>query len=181
MATVVWRATVDDLHRVEGKAELVGGELVLMHASGGWHGIASKNILVSLDRHAKKIRSGFAFGDNIAFLCDLPARHSFSPDCAYYVGSPPDADFLPMAPIFAVEVRGKEDYGSGAERRMSKKREDYFVAGTAVVWDVDPKTSEIRVYRPTNPEAPTIYGPGTQADAEPAVTGWTFPVDELLA
>ncbi len=33
-------ATIEDLYRVDGKAEIVGGELVLMSAAGGFHGFA---------------------------------------------------------------------------------------------------------------------------------------------
>jgi Uma2 family endonuclease len=182
MATITWNATVKDLWRVEGKAELVDGELVAMHASGRSHGIASKNILISLDAHVRRLAIGVAFGDNIAFLCDLPNRRSFSPDCAYYIGPDSGADFLPRAPIFAVEVRGKEDYGAGAERRMARKRADYFAAGTQVVWDVDLEGDDnIRVYRGDNPKTPAIYRRGQRAEAEPAVPGWTFAIDELWA
>ncbi|HWB00781.1 MAG TPA: Uma2 family endonuclease [Pirellulales bacterium] len=181
MATITWNATVDDLYKVDSKAELVDGELLIMPAGGRWHGTASKNILISLDAHVRRLGVGMALGDNVGFLCDLPNRRSFSPDCAYYTGPDSGVDFLPRAPVFAVEVRSKEDYGSGADRRIARKRADYFTAGTQVVWDVDIDANEIRVYRATNPEKPTVYGSGTLAEAEPAVPGWTFAVDELLA
>ena len=38
----------------------------------------------------------------------------------------------------------------------------------------------IRVYRADEPENPTIYRRGEVAEAEPAVPGWRFPVDELF-
>jgi Uma2 family endonuclease len=181
MATINWNATVEDLYRVEGKAELVDGELVLMHGSGYLHGIATTNILLRLHAHVKKLGVGVAFGDNIVFLCDLPNRRSFSPDCAYYTGPASGVSFAPQPPVFAVEIRGKDDYGPGAERRMARKRADYFAAGTQVVWDVDPSANTIAVYRQTSPEKPVVYHPGELAEAEPAVPGWTFAVDELLA
>lgn len=181
MATITWHATVDDLRRVEGKAELVDGELVLMHGSGYLHGIATANIFVSLHAFVKKLGVGVAFGDNIVFLCDLPNRKSFSPDLCYYTGPDSGEKFAPQVPVFAVEVRGEDDYGRGPDRRLAKKRADYFIAGSQVVWDVDPRAHEIHVYRATEPESPTTYGTGSRADAEPAVPGWRFPVDELLS
>lgn len=72
------------------------------------------------------------------------------------------------------------------ERRPSKtcikcKNTDYFAAGTVVVWDVDGLPEEcVRVYRASDPENPTIYRRGETAEAEPAVPGWTFVVDELF-
>lgn len=64
---------------------------------------------------------------------------------------------------------------------MAAKRADYFAAGTQVVWDVDVlRENLIRAYRPNDPENPTVYRRGENADAEPAVPGWRFPVDELF-
>jgi hypothetical protein len=39
----------------------------------------------------------------------------------------------------------------------------------------------VKVYRYTDPDNPTIYRRGEVAEAEPAVPGWTMPVDELFA
>ena len=85
------------------------------------------------------------------------------------------------APALAVEVRSNGDYGLRAERAMAAKRADYFAAGTRVVWDVDVLREElIRVYRADDPEHPAIYRRGEMAEAEPAVLGWRFPVQELF-
>jgi len=49
------------------------------------------------------------------------------------------------------------------------------------VWDVDLLNDDvIKVYRFTDPETPTIYKRGDIAEAEPAVPGWTMPVDALF-
>jgi Uma2 family endonuclease len=64
---------------------------------------------------------------------------------------------------------------------MAKKRADYFAAGTKAVWDVDLESDEVvRVYRASSPNDPTVYRRGETAEAEPAVSGWTMPVDELF-
>ena len=64
---------------------------------------------------------------------------------------------------------------------MAAKRATYFAAGTQVVWDVDVlRDVLIRAYRATAPDAPTVYRRGERADAEPALPGWTFPVDEIF-
>jgi Uma2 family endonuclease len=46
-------------------------------------------------------------------------------------------------------------------RGLAGKRADYFAAGTLVVWDVDLfRDGLVRVYRATDPLAPTIYRRG---------------------
>jgi Uma2 family endonuclease len=174
-------ATIDDLYRVEGKAELVDGKLVLMPLTGDAHGTAVANITFSLKRHQRRHGGGRVYADNVGFVVHLPNRRSFSPDAAWYVGPRSGAKFLDGAPVLAVEVRSEEDYGPSAERRIAAKRADYFAAGTQVVWDVDVlREGLIRVYRADDPEHPTVYRRGEVAEAEPAVPGWRMPVDELF-
>ena len=90
--------------------------------------------------------------------------------------------FMQGAPVFAVEVRSENDYGPAAEREMAAKRADYFVAGTLVVWDVDLLSDDVvRVHRNGEAERPAaVYGRGQNAEAEPAVPGWTMLVDDLF-
>lgn len=176
-------ATVADLYRFhgDGKAEIVNGELVVMTPSGGLHGYAVGEIMASLRDHAKRTGSGVAFGDSVGFIVNLPNRRSFAPDAAFWTGGPLTAKFPEGAPVFAVEVRSPEDYGAVAERRMAQKRADYFAAGTLVVWDVDVlRNRVVRVFRAADPNNPTLYHAGEIAEAEPAVPGWSMPVDDLF-
>jgi Uma2 family endonuclease len=180
MSTKV-EATIEDLYKVEGKAELVNGEIILMSPTGRRPGYAGDAILVSLFQYSKRHRVGIAVGDNKAFVVNLPHRKSFSPDVAFDIGPDTGMKFFNGAPVFAVEVRSECDYGPRAERQMAKKREDYFAAGTLVVWDVDLLSDDVvRVYRASEPEKAVIYGRGEIAEAEPAVPGWTMAVDDLF-
>lgn len=178
------RATVEDLYRVPGnaKAELVNGELLLMSPTGEAPSRAGGRIYISLDAHERNVGGGYAFPDNAGFLVNLPKRESFSPDAAWYKGTlKGSGKFLDGSPALAVEVRSEGDYGPAAEREMASKRDDYFAAGTLVVWDVDVlKDRVVRVYRSSDPQHPTVYNSGQLAEAEPAVPGWTMPVDDLL-
>lgn len=178
-----WAATIDDLYRVpeHGKAELVDGELVLMSPTGFLPGRASAKICRSLEDYERRTGSGYAIPDNVGFVVDLPHRRSFSPDAAFYVGTPSRGKFLDGAPVLAVEVRSDEDYGQGAERKMAQKRADYFAAGTRVVWDVDVLREEfVRVYVAENPDRPRVYRRGDVAEAAPALPGWSMAVDDLF-
>jgi Uma2 family endonuclease len=174
-------ATIEDLYKVEGKAELVNGEIVEMPPAGDEPGAASLEIVVSLRDYARRTGSGRAYPDGTGFHVHLPHRQAFSPDTAYHIGPRTGMDFLEGAPIFAVEVRSKSDYGSAAERAMAQKRADYFACGTQVVWDVDLLSQDvIKSYKASAPDTPVIFRRGDIADAEPAVPGWRMAVDELF-
>ena len=179
MSTKV-QATIEDLYKVEGKAELVNGEIILMSPTGALPGYAEDEIFSSLRNYSKRRKTGLAVGDNKAFVVNLPHRKSFSPDVAFYVGEI-TMRFFEGAPVFAVEVRSEGDYGPRAERAMAEKRADYFAAGTLVVWDVDLLGADVvRVYRASDPESATIYHRGEIAEAEPAVPEWVMSVDDLF-
>ena len=138
----------------------------------------------SLDDHAESTGRGVVFTDSMGFaVAELASgRESFSPDASYYAGPIPENPmrFVWRPPTFAVEVRSETDYGPAAERALAAKRSDYFEAGTAVVWDVDPVARTIRKYGAESPAEPTWFGPGQEADAEPAAPGWRIPVDRLF-
>jgi Uma2 family endonuclease len=177
----MWEATVDDLYRVDQKAELVGGELVLMAGTGGLPNFAGGQIFVSLHAYARATRAGYALTDNATFIVDLPNRRSFSPDVSFTTVPALTRKFINGAPCFAVEVRSDGDYGPAAERAMADKRADYFAAGTLVVWDVDVLDEHlVRVFRAGEPDAPRVYHRGELAEAEPALSGWSMPVDDLF-
>ncbi len=186
MATIpTTRATLDDLAREPGKAELIGGRIVRFMPTGFLPNQVAGRIFLSLAGFVNQIGRGFVFTDNMGFAVpELPSgRESFSPDAAYYLGSPPAKrmKFIEGPPTFAVEVRSEGDYGPAAEREIAAKRADYFAAGTAVVWDVDPVAEIVHVYRANDPDRVTTYGRGQEAEAEPAVPGWRVAVDWLFA
>jgi Uma2 family endonuclease len=180
MSTKV-EATIEDLYKVEGKAELVNGEIILMSPTGYWPHYAADEIFSSLREYNRRHKIGRVVSDNAAFVVNLPHRKSFSPDAAFFDGRDPGMKFIQGAPVFAVEVRSEGDYEPRAERRIAQKRADYFAAGTLVVWDVDVLSDDVvRVYRAGDPERTTIYRRGQIAEAEPAVPGWTMPVNDLF-
>ena len=179
------RATLDDLARAPGKAELIGGRIVQLMATGHTPNQVAGRIFRSLADHADNTGQGVAYTDNMGFAVpELPSgRESFSPDAAYYVGPLPKnrMKFVAGPPTLAVEVRSENDYGAAAEAEMADKRTDYILAGTLVVWDVDPVAECIHVYRAVQPIAPVTYRRGQFAEAEPAVPGWQVAVDWIFA
>jgi Uma2 family endonuclease len=181
--TTKTQATIEDLYRVpeNGKAEIVNGELILMPPTGDLPSRVAFNIASSLREFARGKNVGRAYPDNTGYKVNLPDRDSFSPDASFYTGKSTGMKFLEGAPVFAAEVRSEFDYGKRAEAAIIKKRNDYFAAGTLVVWEVDLLSEDtIKVYRASDANNPTIYLRGDIAEAEPAVPGWKMPVDELF-
>jgi Uma2 family endonuclease len=178
-------ATLEDLARVDGKAELIAGRIIRLMPTGRKPSRVASRIFRSLDDHAEATGRGEAYGDNTGFAVAplTSGRQSFAPDASYFLGPfPADAmRFLEGPPTFAVEVRSENDFGDAAEAAMAAKRADYFEAGTAVVWDVDPVHELVRKYRADSPEQPILFARGQEADAEPAVPGWRMPVDWIFA
>jgi Uma2 family endonuclease len=175
------RAAIEDLYKVEGKAELVNGEIVHMPPAGDDLGFASLKIATSLSAYTRCTRRGRAYGNGTDFKVNLPHREAFSPDRAYYIGQRTGMRFPEGASIFAVEVRSAYDYGPAAERAMAEKRADYFACGAIVVWDMDLLSEDvIQSYKASDPQHPVIFRRGDIADAETAVLGWRIPVNDLF-
>jgi len=179
------RATLDDLYRTPGKAELIGGRIEQLMATGRIPNRVAFRITRSLDDFASQTGKGEAYTDNMGFaIPELPSgRESFSPDASYYGGPMPvdSMRFIEGPPTFAAEVRSENDYTTAAEAQMADKRADYFAAGTGVVWDVDPVAECIHVYRASDPSRPITYQRGQVAEAEPAVPGWRVAVDWIFS
>jgi Uma2 family endonuclease len=74
--------------------------------------------------------------------------------------------FINGPPAFAVEVRSENDCTPSAEAAILAKRADYFLAGTRVVWDVDPVGERIVKHRPESPDEPVVYAHGEFADCD---------------
>jgi Uma2 family endonuclease len=173
------RATLDDLYNEPGKAELIGGRIVQLMATGHKPNRVAGRIFRKLAEFAETNGKGEAFTDNMGFAVPelRSGRESFSPDAAYYVGELPKNPmrFVEGAPTFAVDIRSEND----EEPKMADKRADYFEAGTKVIWDVDTVAECIHKY--TDPTHSVTYQRGEIADAEPAVPAWKVDVDWIFS
>lgn len=176
------KATIEDLAITKFKTEIVNDELIVFGPTTYRPGRAAGVIFGALFDHHDRHGGGLPINSRVSFVVDLPHRRALCPDAGWYTGPEWD-DFPHGAPVFAAEVRERNEVGPAAEERLAAKRADYFAAGTMVVWDVDVLGGEdvVRAYRADDPEHPAIHRRGEIADAEPAVPGWRMPVDELFA
>lgn len=172
---------MEQLMKIDGKAEIVGGKIKSQMPTGKEPGLSALQIVVSLYMYAQRIGRGRAVGDNAIFRVDLPNRKTFSPDAAY-IDEERDGSMrgIQGAPLFAVEVRSENDYGLPAERAIEAKIAEYLAAGTRAVWDVDLLSENVVTLHQPQAE-PQIFRRGDVVNAGAALVDWTMNVGEIFA
>ncbi|MBA3315214.1 MAG: Uma2 family endonuclease [Planctomycetota bacterium] len=177
-------ATIDDLYKVDGKAELIDGRIVRFMPTGRKPGRVAFQIAIRLNEYAGRTGRGEVYADNVGYTVHELAsgRRSFSPDASYFLGPFPENEmrFLEGPPTFAVEVRSERDSGKVAEAELAAKRADYFEAGTLAVWDVDPVAEVVRLYQADAPTQAIEFSSSDVAHAEPAVPGWRIALIDIF-
>jgi Uma2 family endonuclease len=140
-------ATIDDLLKPENEGcELVEGTLVEKAASwqasflGSWLLTMINNFVLARNLGAVTGEQGFLH------LPDGPVR---GPDVAFTSWGRmanrrwPDEPIPQMAPDLVVEVLNPNN----TRAEMARKRGEYFRSGVQLVWEIDPRTRTVRVFR----------------------------------
>jgi len=105
--TVKTQATIEDLYHVDGKAEIVNGEIIHMPPTGFLPGRTGGAVYRSLSAHERNTKTGFAIPDNVGFHVNLPNRESFSPDAAWFTADNGIGQSGTASPAFATSPRRK--------------------------------------------------------------------------
>ena len=159
--------TVDEflmLPQSEMKEELVRGEVRVNPPAGGPHGVAGANLIGRLIAHVTERELGQVFGDGVGYqLTQIP--HTVRVPDASFVRQ----DRMPVegvgpglfkfAPDIAIEVLSPSETAS----EVQEKIDDYLVAGTSLVWVVDPVRRTAMIVSRNAPlellhESDTLYG-----------------------
>lgn len=138
-----------------GPAELVRGEVRLMSYASWAHATVAANAFLLLWAHVRPRGLGECLPDNAGFRFTIPGatRDTVrSPDAAFvYARRVPPAGvpfgWIPFAPDLAVEVLSPSDTVS----EFQEKLDDYFAAGTALVWAINPARRTVEVHTPDAP------------------------------
>jgi Uma2 family endonuclease len=112
-----------------------------------------------------KLRPGLVCIPDVAFLAYQSFPNSKLPDDAIWA----------IAPDLAVEVLSK----SNTKAEMSRKRKEYFAAGTRLVWEFDAKARTVAVY--TSPDQSTLLDQNQTLGGDPVLSGLTISLSELFA
>ncbi len=80
-----------------------------------------------------------------------------------------------LVPNLAIEILST----SNSSGEMKKKRKDYFAAGVELVWEINPETREVLVYRSETDT--TRLRQGDVLSGESVLPGFTLALDDLFS
>jgi Uma2 family endonuclease len=161
------------------KGELVRGELRVTPPGGGPHGTAASNLHYLLSMYAREHGLGRAFVDGIGYeLVQLP--HTVRvPDCSFVRAErlPPGGigpGLLKPAPDLAVEVLSPSERALDLEEKL----DDYAIAGTPLVWVIDPVRRSVAVYELGQPRR--RLSESDRLDGGDVIPGFSCQVAEIF-
>ena len=163
----------------EGKSELVRGEVRLTPPAGAPHGMAAANLVIALGAYVRARQLGHVFGDAVGYeLVQFP--HTVRVPDASFVR----ADRIPaegvgpglfrFPPDLAIEVLSPSETASSLEEKIR----DYAMAGTALIWIVDPARRTIMCI-PADASVSWL-AEGDTLDGGTLIPGFSCPVVDVF-
>jgi Uma2 family endonuclease len=130
------------------RCELVRGEIIEMDPSGGEHGEIATTLAILLGTHIRNQHLGKAYGAETGFILGRSPDTVRGADFAFIAQArlpqaAPIKGFVPLAPDLAVEIVSPSD----RTRDVSEKVREYLVAGTGMIWIIEPELWTVTVYR----------------------------------
>ena len=171
---MVCRGEIDpDLHW-----ELIEGEVVEIPPESMGNSNVEATIIAALSNFAR-VAGGRAFSSSLGATVGADRRQLREVDAAYVgpaslLNSP--GPWMNGAPDLVVEVLSRGQYGPAYAH--GKVRE-YLEAGAQLVWLVDARHEEVRVYRPNSNEY-TINRNDAVLTLEPIIGGFALKVSDIF-
>lgn len=163
----------------EYRIELVRGRPVREPRPGAEHGWITGELIGRLHTHVRDDRRGLVVTET-GFLLTAEPPTVRGPDIAYIAARNLPAGGIPIgfwrvAPDLAVEVVSP----SNAATEIQEKVLEYLVAGTRLVWVVDPRTRSVTVYR-SRDQVRVLTG-GDELDGADVLPGFRLVIGDLFA
>ena len=158
--------------------ELIEGEIVDVPPASGDGSQTELNVAGPLWEFAR-VAGGKAFNASAGFLVGKDHQQLRAPDAAYIAPDRVQESYprwIDGAPDLAVEVLSRGQYGPAYA--YGKIRE-YFEAGAQLVWLMDRRGKEVRVYR-ANSDVYTIYRNDAMLTLEPIIAGFQLKVSDIF-
>lgn len=176
--------TADELlkiHVPNMRVELVKGVPMVREPAGYVHGRVTMNLtarlVLFLDRYAAGPRGQLIAADTGFTLATGPDTVR-SPDIAYFrpgrAPSPETPGFSKVVPDLVVDVLSPED----RPREIQERAWQWLVAGTQVVWVVDPRRGTTHIYRSDGSEE--FVGPEGSLRGEDLLPGFTCRLEAIM-
>jgi Uma2 family endonuclease len=159
--------------------ELVRGELRTMPLASGPHGLVIMWLGGMLVRHVHEHDLGVVFSPDTGIHLFRDPDTVRAPDISFLSKGriPPEGirrGFLRIAPDLAVEVLSPDD----TVFEIEEKIEDYFAAGSRLVWVVNPRTRTVTVYRPE--AVPYVLSAHEALQGDDVLRGFSCRVAEIF-
>lgn len=167
------------LPRDGSRTELVRGAVVHMTPAGARHGAVTARIGRLLDEYVEAHGFGVCCGAETGFVLRRAPDTVRAPDAAVVAASRIPATGIPVAywpcaPDLAVEVVSPRDRPA----EIQAKLEEYFDAGTRLVWLVEPEQRTVQVCRSAHDVR--VLDANDDIDGGDVLPGFRCPVRRLF-
>lgn len=158
--------------------ELIDGELKTMPPTGAEHGGFTSDISTEVGYFVRRNNLGRCFGAGTGFRIAENPPTIVAPDFAFIVQArvpnPLPPKFVPVVPDLVLEVRSPGD----TAREVADKITRWLQAGTQIVWELNPRTRKLTVFRPDVPSVE--LGESDMLTAEPLLPGWSLELRRIF-
>lgn len=158
--------------------ELLDGELRPMPPTGAEHGARTMTLSAFVAAFVIQNNLGVCFGAETGFRLSENPVTVLAPDFAFVRAARlPDVlpkGFLPVVPDLVLEVRSPGDRAAEVADKIGR----WLEAGTLFVWELNPRTKKLTVFRPDVPALE--LGVGDTLDAEPLLPNWSLPLNRIF-
>jgi len=168
-----------DLPQNERKAELIKGEIIYMAPTGGVHGVIGIRLGWRLGQYVEQNDLGVVCAAETGFVLEREPDTVRTPDVSFISKDKIPETGIPekywnIPPELAVEVLSPSECMSDVLDKVN----EYFQAGTKIVWVIVPKTETVIVYRPDG--SVKRLTKDDEVDGEDVVTGFRCPINEIF-
>jgi Uma2 family endonuclease len=172
--------TIEELPDVVGDAlgELIAGRFVPMTPTGRPHARTEVRLAARLETFVTEHGLGEVYTGEVGILIRRNPDTLRGADIAFVskqrlVNVSPDG-FLDVAPDLVVEIISPSDRWTD----VMEKIDDYFAIGVSAVWIVNPKRSQISIYRSATDV--NLYQSGAVVSGEPELPGFTLSTSDIF-
>jgi Uma2 family endonuclease len=163
----------------EPRYELIRGELRPMTPPSYEHGNVTSIFSAYATMYTLERNLGDCFAAETRFIIERNPDSALGPDWAFIakdrIPTPRPKGFSPVVPDAVLEVRSPSDRPGDVQEKVER----WLAAGVRLVWELNPKTRRLTVYRPDR--EPQVLGMEDTLSGEDVLPGFTLPLRRLFA
>jgi Uma2 family endonuclease len=161
------------------RCDLIQGELQPMPPlPGARHGILTFDFAFEIGAYVRAHKLGRCFAAETRFIIERGPDTAIGPDFAFIsrerLPKRIPKGFLALAPDLVLEVRSPTD----RQRAIQEKVARWLQAGVRLVWELDPATQTVTVYRAD--ARPQKLGRDDTLSGEDVLPGFSLPLRQLF-